>query len=384
MVRASRLLRCQHARGDGRRAPRPTFETQGAFRRPKVATALLTEVCFALVVPHAFAGVEGDVGLLQLVASEHRSNRERLLTWVAKIEVSTTKDNGDHAAQRWRSTVDYVYSAADDAVRWEWIFVEAPGLPVGYNPGQDPRGSAGVRSRALGATYHLEYDGRPKAASRFVPLVESGPRTSRRGINQTEFDPSSFFRNGPEDIESRLSFVADQKSNDGYNGTWVRREGSIVVLSVGPPDGFYNRYEFDLEKGGNLVHYLATDDNDSTSERSESTYEYALVDGVWMPNAIVKSHTAAKSSRSDRTEIRWVHSVVNDPVLPTEFTPERLGVRDEDLIVNTRAGANYRFGAVAERRVPGAWSVWLIAGASVAGAALLVAGVLVRRLRRLG
>jgi len=224
--------------------------------------------------------------------------------------------------------------------------------------GQPPSGATSTKN---GATYFRT--GLPSANgesnSQISVWLAPGNPAVRGGITRDKFDPLYFYRHRDEEIAERFLFFHKLAKTEDLTTVFVERQGSLVILELRHP-GLLNRYEADLNCGGNLVRYFADEDTSVNAGTEEHRYEYEQVEGVWVPKLITESMATPKRGSKTSRVTRFSNKKANAPASSEAFSLQAVGAEPGELVLDNRAGVTYQYGAPeSKERAQPAPSLWL-------------------------
>ncbi len=284
--------------------------------------------------PPAYAGLDGDVELLRLVAEGNRANRESIVSWQGRARTVWGIGGGESVAGVTASTseAEFVWSSAQGARRWR-LSMTGPGTEQAAKEQEVTVDGMVVDGTLSVITTFSDQPGKLRALT--IRPVGDVP-VSRR---TPDFDPMHYLGRDGEDMHDQMVFYFENAAHPKIQGL-VTREGDIVALER-PLGDWVSRYVFDLSKGCNLIAYRM----DGPASTGTWDAEYEAVDGVFVPVKVVKTHVErdenGRQTRSTRSEVTFEGNEVNQPLAPGEFTLRALGVRNGDRVQDDRLLLTY-------------------------------------------
>jgi len=311
-----------------------------------IITSLITFTIVVSLTPlPCLAGIQGDVELLKTVALQHKANFESILTWKGEAFEERTSTIGDWFDSMRKNKCTFAYDQLQDAVRWN------------KDPQESRTTNHGEPQNVIHANYnsamfkdqsYYEYSGyeQPDDKNKVVHhLVIAEPKMAK-GMQGHGLDPRYLFADpAGASIHGKLMFLYNNANDERASGWSVKREGDLVTLQISPDETRTAKQVYDLSAGGNLVeHYNKT----PTAEITQS-YTYEEKSGVWVIKSFKKTNISHRKNgdvhKTNRT-INWSNSVVNVPFEEDEFTVEKLGVKQGDLISDHKLGMGYKYGGL--------------------------------------
>ena len=120
---------------------------------------------------------------------------------------------------------------------------------------------------------------------------------------------------------------------DSDPNVYIYRKGDLVTLRFLFND-VNDRYIFDLSKGGNIVDWSSKQQNVINTLK----YTYEKKAGSWVLKTYEKYHydTTWGMIRTSTRLLKFENSVVNVPIGEDEFTVDKLGIKQGDLVQDSR------------------------------------------------
>jgi hypothetical protein len=348
-----------------------------------------------------------DTELLELVASTHQANIERLVTWSGRARVTAQLSGGEQPSTDETATaseklgsvdlVEFAYDRKIGAIRWRW------GPEGGARTArQDEAGSDGesrlVPWRRNGLVkgedfYHCqEIAGRSRNV--FGVMSAKSPKGVERSPTGPDFDPTYWLTDNGHDLAARFRYYRSH-AEDGHElpGVSVLRNGDEITLEIRRGANL-NRYVANVAEGGLLVEY----DGESSRVKSRWRYQNVEVNGVWLPREITYEIGWSAKGRGQFVKIEWLENHVNEALADDEFSLVKLGAQRGDIVTDSRSRDSYTLvgeeypapagmataGETGKHDLPRAASnrvIVLIGGIGITLIALL-ATVVARRIRR--
>jgi hypothetical protein len=281
--------------------------------------------------PIAIAQIKGDTELLKMAAVKYRANIEKLKTW--KGDVKWTQKGTDGICE-W--TANYACDFTMPAKRWA-ITIEknvhvfegkVHSTPILWNYGMFREG----------AYYELSYSATSKN-NRHGAFVQNHP-FSKPGFNNNVFDPEYFFTYEGTEIDKFCLHLYKNRNSSGMTGYFIKKEGNNIIIDLilennGPiPTASYN---IDLSKAGNVTQVIMRTNETFQTSESILRWEWKEINGVWVPNEVTKdSIISLPEPKEYHDRIVWENNEVNIPLASDEFSLIKLGVRQEDMLFDTR------------------------------------------------
>ncbi len=295
----------------------------------------------------ARAEFRGDIGLLLEIATIHRANRERILTWRGKVLVTDEFKEESGNGQQQRSHVLFAHDRLQQARRWMWIWDEFSRTKEGTTERKDMGFFGGMvldgayfrLGPTMGSDSYHNIVIEPAGSCGFSPLSD-------------EFDAMSFFAPESETLDARFEGLHAQaealkeKANDGIISWVIGRDGDVVTvesdLAVPNFGHSLNRYRVDLARGANLRSY-----EHSNPEVEEAwRFEFTEQEGISVPKEVSIANVNKELKDTMTRKLDWVESSLNKASDDQEFALEQIGAAPGDRVHDTRSGAEYGFESV--------------------------------------
>lgn len=342
----------------------------------------------ALGLPAARAQIRGDVQQLKLVAAQNRANREAIRTWQGEVEVAqrtigTDKVKITDYRSVWRATY------TDDRTVKKYIFLANQQEVTGIRDGQAVKMSdrlswGGIRTPDGYSSVWPWYPDGKKGQPRRPELMVGPHNTEQVSEISTMFDPYWYMSVFLDPVYDRLMFFHENAHMAELSHITVSRTGSLVTVLLQKPDVGVNRYVFDLNQGANPVE-LAGEDALVTENHTRS---FESNSDIWLPRAGKSISKNLKTGKTIESSVRWLKNVVNEPLPEDAFSPERVEIRQGDLIRDQRSGINYTYDASTDLadldRTRRYWSIAKVAAITVAVAGVLLVGWRIRKRKAQG
>ena len=322
----------------------PPFET----RNPHVTrcrftyllvTFLSCGVSVSVSLFPAFAGLTpDDHARLAQIAATYRQNRSAIKTWSGSGQVLFTQGEAlGYDRSTSNSMVSFDWSADPEAVRWSWNRQESQAVKDGEEV------SMGLLHRSCllrDETFYEYFVGNDDMSNQLI--LRSGD--DGQNLRYTDhINPIDLITVQGRDIDRVLeSYMHPDRIDDS---DFLKSDGSIVLFHAEFSSGDTFDYAFDLSKGGNLVDYVVH----TNRYHSHFSYEYSEVDGVFVPVDVTYERNnigpQGPGELQFRRQTRLTEVSVNQPMSPDLFTVEALGVKEGDVVQDTRIGLTYTYGA---------------------------------------
>lgn len=301
----------------------------------------------------ASAVIEGDLELLKLVANGYKANLSKLATWQGKAIVfvdfcDTANNNPLFKTVRRKSSVEFIFDAERDAVRWYWNKLEGQVTrkkdmqPVTEKPYFT---SGIVKEKTLYRLFPV-----PPTPERPPGNVIIKPVLSPiQGWND-EFHPMFYFQSIEGDWYERLMFYYEEANSTSIGNGRVWRKANTVffeTLFSNITPAIITYYEFDLSKGCCITKYVRKRKSDPNVDPSMSQvswdYDYKEVDGVFVPKDITFSQVNSDGSEKTTRVIQFVQNITNKPIEAEEFSLAKLRLIPGDRVQNSATSVIYKY-----------------------------------------
>ena len=123
----------------------------------------------------------------------------------------------------------------------------------------------------------------------------------------------------------------------------VSRSGDLVTLEMAN-DKLIDKYVFDLSKGGTIVEWYNYNKTNNVVNTLKCTYENKS--GTWILKTYYKTNYDPRQEDiyTQTRLLKFNNSVVNVPFEDDEFTIDKMGIKNGELIQDQIAGIMYRYG----------------------------------------
>lgn len=306
----------------------------------------MISLCFILsITSHSEAAFKGDTELLKYIAEAYEVSCEKIRSWegTASVDISEVHLGQEEAIKKgWKRHVetDFLYDYDSDAMRWISTFEDTT-----YNQGQEDRQKpvdfSGMAKTKQG--FQMFYDKSNEEGFRTLEILPIDQ------VNRTEngltFDPSYVWRHLHPNLTGVLRNWYKERDNIS-SGHSIHRQGDIVTvksvlpasaLPGGSPDQeIINVLVFDLSKGCNLLKFEAL--SPVTDVRWD--LEYEEIGGAFVIKTISKEHKIKSPGNeySKYFKANLNNKMVNQPVEPSEFEYDKIGLRPGDKIIDRMVG----------------------------------------------
>ncbi len=274
-----------------------------------------------------------------------RENKGRIKYWQGRANMETSSidriplqpnvPDGKAGISKRKTRAVFWYSADLEATRWkistEGRYYDDKGQPISdlFQGTYDEMIKGGTFYRYM--DYFVLPDGKRAKGLTLWPA----DKARQSGISSS-FDPMYFFTHDGHDTIQKLDVYSTLVAK-GRKDVTVRQEGQRVTLQEDFDEGRIS-HVFDLSQGGNQVEY-ATDVAGPRARTGRQTWSYRKIGDAWVPTAWSRTRDGHPETSVTLADIR-----VNEPISPSEFTPESLGVKQGDPVSDTVAKLAYRYG----------------------------------------
>ncbi len=294
-----------------------------------------------LASTNAIAEVVGDPALLRQIAEVHTANVEKITTWSGRVEIhDRTELDGQEVSQKDNEVVFFA-NIPTHQLRFDWITNSLSGEQV-PNPIIRKNGLV-TNDRYISVARHQD-------PSKLTPRILIEPSNKLRVGPMTQaFDPRFAYTYPDEDLAKHFLWIADHADNPESSVYVVTRLDDVVTVRI-DINGIFNEWVVDLAKGATLVSYRAAD------KWGDNSFECTTkcIDGVWIPSewkytnrgrwrAESNVRVPSKEVRLLTRTVRWVENNVNQSIAPDQFSIDRLGINDGDLVVNRLTHTDFHF-----------------------------------------
>jgi hypothetical protein len=303
-------------------------------------------LAFALVCgANALGEWSGDGELLQRMATEHRDNKERILTWTgsATVNVSEMEDAGLNGVRN-VAHVDFAYDQRSSRMRWAWTYDQCTQI----KGGQEGHVVLGSKVGMVKDNAYYVADPASRHSNGAQQFIIRGLDELRRGHMSDDFDPFVYFAPHDVSLDGRFEGLYElwkkAKEQGGSRSGWtVTQDGDLVTVETQReiPDygSVVNRYLVDRSRGSTLRSYESSDPD----VRQMFEFDFENVGGAWLPKTFSLSLGNLKRGKTASAEVRWTENRINEPLSEEEFSLDAIGARSGDRVDDTRAGARFTF-----------------------------------------
>lgn len=326
------------------------------FSGKKIRTMLLIAVVIltpSLLPKSASATIEGDLELLKLAANGYKANLAKLATWQGKAIVSTDYCSVDTANKsplktiKRKSSVEFLFDAGRDAVRWYWNRLEEQVTQKDMQPvAVKPYFTSGiVKDKTLYKLFPVPpTPERPPGRVLIRPL--SSIRGSIRGFND-EFHPMFYFQSTDENWYKALMFYYKKANSPTISNGRVWKKGNIIYfekVSKRTPV-IITYHEFDLLKGCCITKYSRRYDPKAHYSMAQVTWnlDYEEVDGVFVPKDVTWSTVNSDGSEKTTRVVQFVQNVTNRLIEAEEFSLAKLRLIPGDIVQDSATGVTFKY-----------------------------------------
>lgn len=347
-----------------------------AFRAASTAAMFLAAsfVCGEL----ALADLKGNAEFLKLVASAHRSNRQRIESWQGRVRV--VEGSEVPAGIRTTSDVSFYYDAAKERLRWDWKITDVDNATGREVPATIRKGNIENHLLTDGMRYIFATDWSKKPTDRKRLVVRASSDMNVNSLMIGQFEPMWHLRTpgGTGDIAEFLLFLHREARNPKLKNVTVARRGNIVTLEQ-ISGTVVNRHIFDLSKAGNCISSYFGE----SRQKTDYTYKWEKVNAVWVPNRFKfrRQQFDDKGNRRVATrEVTWLENRVNEDIDPEVFDVEAFkkqlkpGDYVQDNRTNTLSVHEPAKAGEENLKAEGSSTRWYVILVSI-GALLLIAAV---------
>jgi hypothetical protein len=325
----------------------------------------------------------GDGELLRGMATEHRDNKERILTWTgsATVDLSDMEDTGTNGVHN-LAHVDFAYDQRNSRMRWAWTYDEC----VQIKDGQERHVVVGSKVGMVKDGAYYVADPASRQVDGAQQFIIHGLDELRRGHMSDDFDPFIYFAPHDVSLDQRFEGLYElwkkaQEQGGSHTGWTIAQDGDLVTVETRRevPDygSITNRYVVDRSRGSTVRSYESSDPEVQQTFR----FDFENVGGAWLPKTFALSLVNLKRKKTASAEVRWTENRINEPLPEDEFSLDALGARSGDRVDDIRAGVQFTFrpetGPGTDRR---SHSFWGPVGLALAAPAILLAAFLIHRL----
>lgn len=293
---------------------------------------LFVLVCAASDPSHA---MEGDIEALKLGTDVSQANLEQLRTWQGLAVVEDRQAGEGQPSWRAQGTIEFVLDRDRKATRWNSTWRNGTVGDEAKRQGLCEEISRGIVIED--AFYYLHV---PKQSPKeqytalVLPLTQIEHATRRT----QHFQPLDFFAATGLTPAKSFQFYYDNRdaATKGAVQRLVKRQQNLIVMELKDSQG-HERFEADLNVGANWTRIENENAREGSSELFAIGYEKA--GDVWVPKSYSYKHRElrdAKIVNEWAREVRWTKNVVNASIDQIEFSLPKLGLRQGDIIRDTR------------------------------------------------
>ncbi|MCL2641225.1 MAG: hypothetical protein FWD53_10300 [Phycisphaerales bacterium] len=296
--------------------------------------------------------IDGDYQLLQQILDVRAANQSKLATWQGDASITTNMLIEEEGLQDNRTaTASYLLDVKKDQLKWTWRYTSRVAVQNGKNvssPDFLKRNSQISRIKTPNMVVRHEPNLKVKNAQgedehKLTLVIYPGDiKTVLPGGDLGEsLDPRFYFTQLGYNIDEYLEMLVETKD------TWPHRigvsnVGPLVTVEFPNPAGGTTLWEFDLEKGGNLVLSRARIDDESTYK---ALHQYQQINEVWVPALF---HYEKKNIGDDTMvhlrRVAFSNTKINEPIDPEEFTIASLRPPTGTYVSDHRIGLFYHYG----------------------------------------
>lgn len=308
-------------------------------------------IIISTVLP-AKALLKGDPNLLKMTEMAQKNNTERIETWQGSSQVEVIYEDSNGVMLKEIHKYDFLFSNKEEATRWKCIVQERYVRKEDKLTLDDSDWIKDVTNemRKDDAFYVCKPGYITKEGEKGNTLVILPSNRAEEGVYSYSFDPMWYLK-GPittgdvDDLEKTLMFFYRKANDPNFaprNTLEVKRDDNLVIFET-RLENIINRYEFDLSKGGSIVKYYGESNNDT--ELREWTYEEK--NGVWIPKTFMLNFKCKTPRANGRTKsimkVTFVENTLNQPIPPSEFSLEKLGVTIGTRVSDRKRGFFYLY-----------------------------------------
>jgi len=297
-------------------------------------------VCFCCWSNSAKAQIRGDRELLPLVASQNRANRERIQTWRGKVNITqTNKSLKKRSEVTTKRQVEFAYDR--QAKKYMFVATQTEGQGVENGKPVTARPMVWGAIRTPDGYYTMPewfLDGK-KGSTRRPELLLHPLSAESPGEYSPDFDPFWYMSIYGENVNDRLMGIYQHAASKSTSDISVSRSNQQITVLLKASKVGVNRYVFELDQGANLIELSGED----ALVKANHKREFVQVSEIWVPKSATSRTDTGNSAEINERSLTWIENVVNEPIPPETFLPERLGIRPNDLVQDTRSGVAYRY-----------------------------------------
>jgi len=291
------------------------------------------------VTASTFAQVTGDLDALKLAAEICQANRDKIKTWSGRVYAAS-----HHTAEGEEDRIGKANHEFFLRIPTKQLCSLTTYLGTGKEGEPDWTRNTLVSEGML--AYRSARGGRATAVQlkQFTKPLRVAPC----------FSPVKYLGVHGANLAERFTFFLENADNPQMSNWHVTRKDNIVeVVKTGDVE---YRYTVDLDQGGNILRFAMSGKFSDTIFE----WEYQEVDGVWMPSfyknedrrrfkMVDGKRVFAKKELAARVStVRWFESRINVALPDSDFTLEKLGVKNGDRIHDQRTDKYYDYDAAAQ------------------------------------
>jgi hypothetical protein len=291
----------------------------------------------------AKAQIQGDVELLKTAAEKYRANLEKPKTWRGELEWSQNSDNNEHKMKLLgECSINFACDYTLPAKRCAATEHKLINIIDGKEKVLLPKWKFDLQKD--GSYYVLLYTSDMKDSTHIA--VKQDHPFKKPGLNFDMFDPMYFFTDGEMDWDKYYLYL--YKSNQNLDNSnllehmanySITRDKNIVYITFIPKNNPITSdvLQIDLSKGCNVTKREAISNNPSLVINDSQKWLWEQVNDVWVPKEYIKDMFVPQPKASEsHYKIRWIKNEVNTPLAKDEFSLVKLGLRQGDIISDSR------------------------------------------------
>ncbi|MDH4240362.1 MAG: hypothetical protein OEW48_12440 [Phycisphaerae bacterium] len=299
-------------------------------------------MCFVTIETTAMASLQGEIDLLETTAMAHRSNLEQILTWKGRatyeVKDEIENDKGKVPMYYRKSSVLFLLDHTQKATRWN---MKVEDYALGANmPDEVEVIETTNGMKKDNSFYQVEPLMISKEGQKINTLKIMSIENAVSAFKDSTFDPMWYLTRSGHNISKFLLFL-HQKANSLKVSGKIKRNGDIVSLEISEGT-LFNYYEFNLDKGGNLIKYIGK------SKRGEDVYTwtYENIEDTWVPKMFEHVNIDRRHERLRRLSqrVEFMQHIINVPIDPCEFTLDKIGVTVGTPVTDLKMGFFYKYG----------------------------------------
>jgi hypothetical protein len=248
--------------------------------------------------------------------------------------ISDQQINADGTEVHAEHTIEFIYSSKRSATRWSWTVEKEVWTKDGVKKvGMTPRTYASML-KYLSLYRVARVDRLGPGGSRTIEIID--PDRPRDEFESYAFDPMAYLSAGGCDLDEMLQTCSNSVKDPEIDDCSMSRNGDRVVVNV-KHEGMSHRYTVDLAQGASVV---AGGESDADGRRSWSC-QWERLDRIWVPQEIVLEVRGSEQATFFRRKVKFVESVLNEPLQDNEFSLAKLGARNGDVVFDASANVRY-------------------------------------------